>query len=133
MRKSDKSPAALYWDSQRRVCLLMNRIRGKDVRFVPMAISSSFRATNLSEPKFDALYKAVPAQHPADLERHCFTFLRYCQDTGATAEVLDFLATHTKVSKEQRAVALAKALSTPMDEAKPVTRDKRLVKKGGKK
>lgn len=129
MRTANKSPAGLYWDVQRRVCLLISRERGEAVRFIPMAVGVSFRVVKLTEPKFDAVYKAVPAQHPADLERHCFTYLRYCQDMGATAEVLDFLGAHTKVSKEQRAVALGKMLVEPVDAPKPVLRDKSKVKK----
>ncbi len=102
----------LYYDRERRTCLKMGEAKGM-VRYVALITHAPLRAQAVRAAAF-ALQRAAP-DYPN--EKAAGLFLRYSMDLGASAEVVDFLAKHTKVSPAARATVLSKVKA--LEEAIP--------------
>ncbi len=112
-----KASIGIYWDSSRRTALRIGDVKGV-TRYVVVQTQASLKASTLKTAAFEAGFKPIPNYPVAKAAQ---LYLRWAQDLGATAEVLDALAKVIPVSKQARATALQLAESLA---AKPVPKSK---------
>ena len=99
--------AQIHWDSEHRTCLEFKREDGA-VFYIPMA-AGTFTVEQLREAEFDKTYTPIP-EYP--VEKAAKLYAGYAADTGATREVMDYLASLITLTPEEIKMATDKAFIT---------------------
>lgn len=100
-------------DHERRTCIHVERADGL-VKYIPLDIYSGLAVVEVSEEKFDQMYKPM-VDYPA--ARACELYLGYSRTIGATDEALEYIGRVVNVSSEDIEMATKRKAEASQHEA----------------
>jgi len=108
-RKHAAVNSGVYYDSQRRTCLLIKS--GDQVKFIPMDIAEGFQVHETTKVSFEQRYTLMP-DYP--LDKAAQLYLNYALAVGASDEVMNHLSQIITVTDEDFKMATSKRSEKPV-------------------
>jgi len=129
-RRNNRPQVEAFWDSQRRICLMVDKLDGGIVKFISMDIADGFQVSETFEQSFYQRYSEIsgfPVDKVAQL------YVNYATAVGASEDVVMYLERIVSITNEDKEKMLSRLISLPKKVAKEVekavVRSRRKAKK----